>query len=159
MLTSTCFILKLNGAHLTRNTTKLNAIMLIIGKTSGENHTSLIIILTNCVPTGKQVHLSASMRRVAHCKLHAWNLMAGKNKNIILSIISFIAVDKLKLVKSHTVHIIILKKTKDNQLTNILNYFPKTEEPLYNKLKLIKTYFLIFYLMLQVEQVKFTLIM
>lgn len=87
MLISICSILKLNGVHSIRNITKHNAIMLIIGKTSEENPISSVITLLIYVLTGKLVHLSASMRKVAFFKLHALDATVGKNKNIILSTI------------------------------------------------------------------------
>ena len=83
MLIFTCFISKQNGAHLTKNTTKLSVIMLIIGRILEESHTFSITVLVSCVQTGKQVHLLANMKRAAHYRQHVWNLIARKNKNII----------------------------------------------------------------------------
>lgn len=86
-MTFTCSILRLSGVLLILIITKLNVIMLIIGKILEENLIFLIIIHKSYVRIGKLVLLLVNMRKVVYFKLLVKNAMVGKNRNIIHTII------------------------------------------------------------------------
>jgi len=93
MLISTCITSRQNGVLSTRNTTRLSAIMLIIGRISEGSHISSSTMCMNFALTGRLGLLSASMKKDAFFKLLVQDLMVGKSKNITLRFI------KLNLVK------------------------------------------------------------
>lgn len=83
METSICSTSKQSGVLSTKNTIKLSVTMLTIGKISEENHNCLTIMPMNFVKIGKLALLSVSMKKAVYCKHHAYNVMVGKNRNII----------------------------------------------------------------------------
>lgn len=82
MLISICFTSKLNGALLTRSTTRLNATMLTTGRTSEENQTSLTTMPSTCARIGKQELSLESTRKGASFNLLVPEVMDGKSRNI-----------------------------------------------------------------------------
>jgi hypothetical protein len=83
MKISTCFILKLNGAHSIKSITKLNVSTLTIGKTIEENQTFSITAARLFVQIGKQEHSFPSTMRAALIWQVVNTVMGGKNKSII----------------------------------------------------------------------------
>lgn len=94
MATSICFTSRLNGVHLTKNTTKLNVTMHIIGKILGENLTFLTMMLMIFAKIGRRERSLVSMKKVVFFSRHASGLMDGKNKSFTHLTI------KLSLVKT-----------------------------------------------------------
>jgi hypothetical protein len=85
MQISICSISKLSVAHLTRNTTKLSAFTIIIGRILDENLIFLRTIAINYARTGRQVPLLLNIKMDVLIWHHANAVMGGKNKTIILS--------------------------------------------------------------------------
>ena len=88
--------------------------MLITGKISEENHIFLIMKKNN-VLNGKQRILFKHMQMVVNMNIDVNFLMAGKNKNIILSITKCMHVDRLNSVKNHIARTTTQNKIKDNK--------------------------------------------
>ena len=88
MKTFTCITLRLNGVRITKSITKPSVSMLIIGRISGENLITLLIILLKCVKSGRLVTLLASTRKVVLCRATVVVTMAGKSKCSILRFIN-----------------------------------------------------------------------
>lgn len=82
---SICSFLRLSGAHLIRNTTRLNVIMLTIGRILEENLIfTQTISIARFVKIGKLGPSLASMKKDAIYRHPATSLMDGRSKNITL---------------------------------------------------------------------------
>ena len=77
---STCSILKLNGVHTTKNTTKLSVFMLITGKTSGGNQICFSTIPSKCVNSGRLDISLAVMQKDVNYRAFVGDVMVGKSK-------------------------------------------------------------------------------
>ena len=103
MLTFTCSISKLNGAHLTRIIINLNVSMLIIGRTLGANLIFLVINVIKFAKIGNHLLLLLSIKMDASIRLLVNSPMVGKSKNIILYSIKQNNVKRhFKMIKSRT---------------------------------------------------------
>jgi hypothetical protein len=76
------------------STTRLSVTMPTIGKTSGGNLISLIMILSVCAKTGKERTSLLDMMKVVNFSVLANIVTAGKNKNITLCATKFHFVKK-----------------------------------------------------------------
>jgi hypothetical protein len=101
MQTSICTTLRLNGALIIKNITRLNVIMLITGKILEERLISLSITLFNFARTGKLELSLASMMKDAYYSQHVSSVMDGKSRNTILS------TTRLSLAKKRNVVVIL----------------------------------------------------
>lgn len=111
MPTTTSFILKPSGAHLTKSTIRPSAIMRITGKISEENLISLTTMHMSSVRTGKPVLLSESMKKVVSCRRLAWGPTVGKSKSTTPSTIRQDLALRLSAGKSINARSITLNKT------------------------------------------------
>jgi hypothetical protein len=138
---STCFTLRRSGVPtVIPPMLEMFAYMLIIGRILGESPIFTTMRRINAL-NGKPRILCKPTLMDVKMNIDASTPMDGKNRNIILLIISFMAVDNLKPVLSLIAPTSTAKRTKDSPLTNILNYFQRIEAQLFNKPWSIKTYF------------------
>ena len=125
---------------------EIYAFMHITGRTLEESLTFMNTKKIN-VHHGRQKILFKHMPMAASMSTDANILMDGKSRNIILLTTKcMLAVNKM-YAQNLIAHIFILIVIGDSQFLNTLRFFPKTEDRLLVKLKFIREFFLICYLM------------
>ena len=113
MRTFICFILKQCGVLIQILYMRETFVsMLIIGKILEESHIYMNMKESNAL-NGKLKTLFKHMQMGVNMNIDVNTLMDGKNRNIILLIISCIHVDNKKFVKNLIVLIITLKRIED----------------------------------------------
>jgi hypothetical protein len=113
-----CIILRLNGVHLIKSTTKLYVFMLIIGKISEGNQIYFNMIALKFVKIGKQENLFQNTLKDVQINLLVHIVMVGKNKSITHCFI------KLKYAKKHIKYykmILIFNQNRMNYVLEGLN--------------------------------------